>query len=123
MADYSKPVNVALTFTDQSSENPISFEWDFGDGTPIVITMQKAVVHTYTMTGTFTIAHTVINACGAKSCTKTIDITVPTPVGKYLAIATAGGLLLAALGLMLTRKKEKTPEELALERGMSFRRG
>lgn len=39
----------------------------------------------------------------------------PSPAGKYLA---AGGLLLLPLGLVLTRKKEKTPEELAFERRM-----
>ena len=36
----------------------------------------------------------------------------PSQAGKYLA---AGGLLLIPLGLVLTRKKEKTPEELAAE--------
>lgn len=36
----------------------------------------------------------------------------PSQAGKYLA---AGGLMLIPLGLVLTRKKEKTPEELAIE--------
>jgi len=75
MADYSKQVNTQITFTDESTENPTSFEWNFGDGTPIVTTAQKTIAHTYTIIGTFTITHKVTNTCGSNTCTSTIAIT------------------------------------------------
>lgn len=75
MADYSKQVNTQITFYDGSTGNPTSFEWNFGDGTPIVTTTQTTAVHTYTTVGTFTVTHKATNSCGTNSCTSTIDIT------------------------------------------------
>lgn len=97
MADYSRQVNTERTFTDQSSENPTSFEWDFGDGTPKVTTAQRTVTHTYTKTGTFTVTHKATNACGVKTCTKTIEITTAAPEKEAIgAPPSSAGLILGA---------------------------
>jgi PKD repeat protein len=74
MADYSRQVNAEITFTDESTGNPTSFGWDFGDGTPIVTVVQKTAAHTYTTIGTFIITHTVTNMCYTKSCARTIEV-------------------------------------------------
>lgn len=110
MADYSKQVNTERTFTDQSSENPTSFEWDFGDGTPKVTTALRTVTHTYTKEGTFTITHKATNACGAKTCTKTIEITTAAPGAEAVSntgIIIVGSVVLAALlaAMMLKGRK------------------
>lgn len=115
MADYSKQVNTERTFTDQSSESPTSFEWDFGDGTPKVTTALRTVTHTYTKEGTFTITHKATNACGAKTCTKTIEITTAapgaeavTPPPSNTGIIIVGSVVLAALlaAMMLKGRKK-----------------
>lgn len=52
----------------------VSYDWDFGDGSPIFTTSSNApIVHTYTSYGTFTVTMTATHANG---CTATATLTV-----------------------------------------------
>ncbi len=52
----------------------VSYDWDFGDGSPIVTTASNApLLHTYTSYGTFTVTMTATHANG---CTATQTLTV-----------------------------------------------
>ena len=70
--DY--PLNVS--FTDQSSGSPTSWNWTFGDGG--TSTAQNPS-HIYTGAGSYTVALTVSNTAGNDTQTRTSYITVTTP--------------------------------------------
>lgn len=79
-------VNTPVTFTDISTNIPISYDWDFGDGTTITGTTLNPVNHTYTATGSYTVTHIAYNTCGASvPCSKIVDV-IPclVPVCDYL---------------------------------------
>jgi PKD repeat protein len=62
-----------VTFTDLSTNNPTTWDWDFGDqGTS---TMQNPT-HTYTEAGVYTVSLTTTNEGGSNTATKTDYITV-----------------------------------------------
>ncbi|MBD3257512.1 PKD domain-containing protein, partial [candidate division GN15 bacterium] len=65
-----------VTFTDQSSGNPTSWSWDFGDGGS---STAQNPSHTYTAAGTYTVTLTASNAFGFDDEVKTNYITVTTP--------------------------------------------
>jgi PKD repeat protein len=67
---------LTVDFTDQSTGNPTSWDWDFGDGG--TSTAQNPS-HTYTMAGTYTVALTATNTCGSDTETKVDYITVTEP--------------------------------------------
>jgi PKD repeat protein len=90
VADDTTPnTNQAVSFTDQSSGSPTSWEWDFGDtGTS---TAQNPS-HTYSTAETYTVSLTSTNAQGSDTLTRTNYITVteaapppPTPEGFILS--------------------------------------
>ncbi len=64
-----------VTFTDQSTNNPTSWQWSFPGGTPSTSTQQNPVV-TYNTPGTYSVTLKVTNQYGADSLTKTNYITV-----------------------------------------------
>ena len=59
--------NNQYTFTDQSTNNPIAWEWDFGDGTS---SSDQNPVHSFVCAGYYDVILTVTNADG---CTDTYD--------------------------------------------------
>ncbi|MBD3297216.1 MAG: PKD domain-containing protein, partial [candidate division Zixibacteria bacterium] len=65
-----------VDFSDQSTGNPTSWSWDFGDGGT---STSQNPSHTYNAAGTYTVALTVSNACGNDTETKTDYITVTEP--------------------------------------------
>ena len=67
---------LTVDFTDQSTYNPTSWSWTFGDGG--TSTLQNPS-HTYTTAGTYTVALTATNAYGSNTLTKTNYITVTAP--------------------------------------------
>jgi PKD repeat protein len=70
-------VPFTVTFTDQSTGYPTSWQWDFGDaGTS---TLQNPT-HQYTTAGNYTVTLTVSNACGSDVEQKVNYITASTPV-------------------------------------------
>lgn len=64
-----------VSFTDQSTENPTSWNWTFPGGTPNTSTLQNPTV-TYNSAGTYNVILEVSNASGTQSTTFTNEITV-----------------------------------------------
>ncbi len=69
---------LTVSFTDQSTNNPTSWSWDFGDGG--TSTAQNPS-HTYNNAGTYTVKLTATNDCGSNTKTKVDYITVTEPAG------------------------------------------
>lgn len=55
-----------VKFTDQSTENPVKWQWDFGDGKTSI---DQNPTHTYVSDGTYTVKLTVKNKTGSDSVT------------------------------------------------------
>lgn len=60
-----------VNFVDQTNNNPISWQWDFGDGSFSSIENPS---HTYTTNGNFQVKLVVCNAFGCDSITQTVNI-------------------------------------------------
>lgn len=58
---------LTITFTDNSTNSPTSWKWDFGDGTSS--TLQKPR-HTYSTKGTYSVTFTATNAAGSGTLTR-----------------------------------------------------
>lgn len=87
----TSPVNVQ--FTDLSTGNPTSWSWNFGDGNTTNATV-KNPLHTYTISGNFTVTLTATNAGGSNATTREGYISVITPVsGTVLLNAEKGAYL------------------------------
>jgi len=88
-------VPLAVSFTDTSIREPGQWAWDFGDGSSA--TMQNPV-HTYKVSGTYTVTLTVTNATTGEDTRTMYDLitaTAPTPpVANFTANATSGKVLL-----------------------------
>jgi PKD repeat protein len=69
----SVTTGTAISFTDQSSNAPTSWTWNFGDGT--TSTVQNPLKN-YSTAGTYTVSLTVSNSYGSNAVTKTNYITV-----------------------------------------------
>ena len=70
-------------FTDQSTQNPTSWSWTFGDGSG---STQQDPSHVYTSAGTYTVSLTASNSAGSDIETKTSYITVNVaPVADFTA--------------------------------------
>jgi PKD repeat protein len=65
----------SVTFTDQSLNNPTSWDWTFNGGTPSVSTDENPVI-TYNTPGTYTVTLVAANAAGTDTETKTDYINV-----------------------------------------------
>ena len=65
--------NVLSIATIDGSVNGVTWQWDFGDGSPID-TMRNAV-HVYPGPGTYTITLTVSSPCGSHTISKVVTIT------------------------------------------------
>ncbi len=63
--------NGEFQFTDQTTNNPTSWDWDFGDGNSS--TLQNPA-HTYSTSGTYTVTLTATNVFGSDTTTQTVDI-------------------------------------------------
>lgn len=77
----TKPLTVA--FTDQSTNIPTSWAWNFGDSTT---STAQHPSHIYSAAGTYTVTLTVSNAAGSDGETKTSYITVSEPTAPTLYI-------------------------------------
>ncbi len=63
----------AIDFTDESTNAPTSWQWDFGDGNA---SMDQNPSHTYDETGMYEVCLTATNAGGSDMTCQTLDITV-----------------------------------------------
>ena len=81
IADFSgSPLSgtapLTVTFLDNSTGTaPLTWAWDFGDGSPENATLQSPV-HTYANAGTYNVSLTVSNVAGSNTTTKTDYIAV-----------------------------------------------
>jgi PKD repeat protein len=79
---------IVVNFTDQSSNNPTSWLWDFGNG---ATSTRQNPSTTYFAPGTYTVTLTATNAAGSNTVTKTAYITVFTqPVADFITDKTSG---------------------------------
>ncbi len=62
----------ATTFTNTSTGANLSFEWDFGDGSPPVTSVNPT--HTYATTGAFTVTLTATNSAGSDTASAPVSI-------------------------------------------------
>jgi len=72
---------LTVDFTDQSTGDPTSWLWDFGDGGT---STEQNPTHTYNDTGTYTVKLTVTNDYGSDTETKVDYITVTEPGGNVI---------------------------------------
>jgi PKD repeat protein len=90
IADFSANVTsvcagTAVNFTDLSTNNPTSWIWNFGDGTPN--STEQNPTHTYADGGSYTVTLTASNAEGDDDETKTNYITVQNFPSSFAATA------------------------------------
>ena len=80
-----------VSFTDQSINNPTSWQWKFGDGGA---STQPNPTHLYNTEGTFTVALTVTNIYGSDTRTKTgyiiVTKNINAPSADFTANTTSG---------------------------------
>jgi len=87
-----------VQFTDNSTGNPVSWLWDFGDGQTSSL---QNPLHTYIASGVYTVSLTATNACGSNLFTRTNYITINTiapPSGTGASRCGPGTLTLNATG-------------------------
>jgi PKD repeat protein len=127
IADFSgTPVSgdalLNVSFTDSSSNNPVSWSWTFGDGG--TSTAQNPS-HIYEDPGTYTVSLTATNAGGPSTTTKTNYITVTSlplrisgaPPSYYSSLTAAYGA--AAGGDAIQGQAEVFTEDLNCNRNIS----
>jgi len=88
---------VTVNFTDQSTETPTAWEWDFNNDGVVDSTAQNPS-YTYTAAGTYTVKLTVTNGVGSDAEVKTDYIIVsapPLPAAAFSADVTSGPAPLA----------------------------
>jgi PKD repeat protein len=82
---------LTVSFTDQSTNNPTSWVWDFGDGTT---STQRNPSKIYNSAGTYTVKITVTNSYGSNSHTKngyiTTNTTGSTPIAAFTGSPSSG---------------------------------
>ncbi|MGD9900701.1 MAG: PKD domain-containing protein, partial [Calditrichaceae bacterium] len=74
---------LTVTFTDNSTNSPTSWSWDFGDGGTSSI---QNPTHEYANSGNYTIELSVSNSCGSDVVTKTNYISVSEPTANEMHI-------------------------------------
>jgi uncharacterized protein (TIGR02145 family) len=96
-----------VQFTDQSTNSPISWSWDFGDGTSGT---EQNPTHIYTAIGVFSVTLTVSNEKGSNSIIKESFITVNSKGSKPVADFSANKLnIIKGWEIQFTDKSTNTP--------------
>jgi PKD repeat protein len=77
-ADFSTvPNNLMVSFEDESSGNPTSWTWDFGDGNS---SSEQNPDHSYDQIGTYTVCLRIENECDADSICKVVEVVINQPL-------------------------------------------
>jgi carboxypeptidase T len=74
-------LGVTTVFTNTSTGSDLSYEWDFGDGSPVVTEMNPS--HLYGAAGVYTVTLTASNGHGSDSFVATVEIIGPPPAPSY----------------------------------------
>lgn len=64
---------LSVTFSDNSTNNPTSWSWDFGDGQ---LSTQQSPAHTYNAPGEYQVTLVATNDCGSNTYQETITVIV-----------------------------------------------
>jgi PGF-pre-PGF domain-containing protein len=89
----SGAVPLSVNFTDQSSNSPTSWFWDFGDG---INSTEQDPNHVYTSVGIYNVSLNVTNAGGSNTSMQTAYITAAyVPVANFTADVTSGAVPLS----------------------------
>lgn len=80
----------ATTFTDATTNAPVSWQWDFGDGSPTGTTQNPS--HTYTTPGTYPVTLVTQNAFGCIDSVLTNVQVYPLPVANFVADTVCEGV-------------------------------
>ncbi|MBP7332120.1 MAG: PKD domain-containing protein, partial [Firmicutes bacterium] len=86
----SGTVPLTVQFTDQSTNSPTSWAWDFDNDGTVDSTAQNPT-HQYSTAGAYTVKLTVSNSAGSDDETKTDYITVTTPEPQTWYVDDSGG--------------------------------
>jgi parallel beta-helix repeat protein len=86
----SGPAPLTVQFTDESTENPTSWAWDF-DNDGVVDSTEQNPSYEYTAVGTYTVKLTVSNDLGSDEEIKEDYITVTDPAPKTWYVDDSGG--------------------------------
>ena len=68
-----------VSFVDGATGNPVTWSWDFGDGSPVVTTQNP--VHTYQQLGVYTVSLTVSDNNCTHTYSQTFDLASPEATG------------------------------------------
>jgi len=91
ITEYSGCTPHDLTTLTNLSVNANTYTWNFGDGTPPVVTTNFAPpAHTYTTGGTYTITLTAANSCNSATATISPIIIVAGPTANFFPTTTLG---------------------------------
>jgi PKD repeat protein len=84
------------TFNNTSTGSGLSFQWNFGDGSPLSTATNPS--HTYDSIGTFTVVLTATNSAGSDTASAPVTInSVPPSTGLlYLSLANSGSYAVGA---------------------------
>jgi subtilisin family serine protease len=79
-----------FTATVGSGTPPMTYTWDFGDGTGPVVTPDPTAIHAFTAAGTYTVTLMVENACSQADVSYVLTVEAAPPIGYkiYLPIVT-----------------------------------
>jgi len=96
---------LTVSFTDQSTNDPTSWDWDFGDGGTSGLQNPD---YTYFAAGTYTVILTATNSGGSDTETKTdyITVTQPPPLADFIGTPTSGD---APLSVSFTDQSSNDP--------------
>ena len=84
----SGAIDLEVTFTDESSGSPETWDWDFGDGSPHSYVQNPS--HTYTDVGTYTVSLTITKSGSPDSTEVKNDYITTTVISDFTVDITAG---------------------------------
>lgn len=91
ITEYSGCAPHTLTTLNNLSVNANTYTWNFGDGTPAVVTTDPVPpAHTYATGGTYTITLTASNSCNTATATISPIVIVASPVANFNPSTTLG---------------------------------
>lgn len=73
------PIALTSTVAPVSATVPITYVWNFGDGTPTLTTTTRSLTRTFDMAGVYTVSVTAQNQYGQSTGQKTLTL-LPTPI-------------------------------------------
>jgi PKD repeat protein len=87
VADFDYSVNLNQVFFEYTGTGGTSFQWNFGDNSPV--SNGQNPIHTYTSNGSYVVTLTVSNNCGFDQKSYTVVISFP-PTANFTANITTG---------------------------------